>query len=1001
FEVMEDRQRAMMLARLLSDMALAAEAETSPAFDIIAARLNEGAVEGLVDTILANRDRLDREMLEERLAVWFGEGARQDREVLAESLLDQLDWPAMALHADLLIRCGGKADAALAHALISADPGQRQGVEEGANALIKSLLTGDGTRRKRRGFPVGEVLKTDPAADARTETLLDWAEAASAALKAQGMAARSRDLHHFAGELLSRYTVAKAARGLLDYDDLITRSRDLLTRADIGAWVLYRMDQGIDHILVDEAQDTAPAQWEVIEALSADFFSGEGARPGGRSVFVVGDEKQSIYSFQGAEPQAFGATRRRYRAQLDGIGARLEEPELVTSFRSAPGLLAFVDRVFSEREADLTLENAPVAHLAHRSKDAARIDLWPLIEPVEKPEPSPWWDPVDLPAPDHPKSRLARALAAAIADMIGHQTLPPRDGQPPRAVAPGDILVLVQKRDRLAQELIRTLKSQGVPVAGADRLSLAAELAVKDLIALIKVVLLPADDLSLAAALRSPLFDISEEALFDLAHGRPGTLWQAVVAAGGTAAEMLADLSAKAGFQGPFALLETILSAHDGRRHLLARLGPEAEDPVDELLAQALIYEARETPTLPGFISWIEAADITLKREMESGSDQVRVMTVHGAKGLEAPVVILPDTVSGSSGQGNRQKILTAEDGTRPPLALWPASKALDDPITQAARAASEASEAAEAQRKLYVALTRAEDWLILAGAGREQDAKTSWYGQVQAAFESFESQELPGPPCLDAPIRRIGAPVDSIAAPALQSQNRADTAPGWLTPAPREARPARPTPSTLAVHEEATGSEVFGGEGLGRSAALARGTAVHLLLERLPELPAEARPAAASLLLARQGPDLTPDLVAAAIEEALRVLSTPDLAPLFAPGTLGEASIALPLTGTEPGMRPMLGRIDRLVPGDLVRVIDYKTDPQVPATAAEIPAAYIVQLALYARGAAALYPGREILAEILWTRAARLMPLAPRQMDQALDHALARQGIDLHLTGS
>ncbi|MEL6475765.1 MAG: double-strand break repair helicase AddA [Pseudomonadota bacterium] len=1003
FDVLEDRQQRLMLGEIVSDMALAAERGEDTAFDAIARRLNEGQLEEFLPTILGQRDRFLAPALDQRLVDWFGDAALGDLAELAARHLATLDWADMLRHADLLDAEGGKEDKALAGALQiaarDADPAKA------VRLMLRALLTQKGTRRARRGFPVKAVLKVDPAADARTEALLDWAEAAADAVAAQEMAARSSDLHRFARALLTRYAAAKTRRGLLDYDDLIALSRDLLTRGDMGAWVLYKLDQGIDHILVDEAQDTAPQQWAVIQALSADFFAGEGARGGpeaGRSVFVVGDEKQSIYSFQGAEPRAFGATRARYLSQLAGVGGRLEQPALVTSFRSAPGVLGFVDQVFTGAERALAVDGGAVRHEAHRAEDAALIDLWPLFEPAEKPEPTPWYDPVDTPAPDHPKARLARTLAAEIARMVAQATLPPRHGAPSRPVRPGDILVLVQKRDRLARDLIRALKAERVPVAGADRLSLAAELAVKDLMALIKAVLMPADDLSLAAALRSPLFDISEDSLLALAHGRSGTLWQAVMQAEaelvGNAPEILADLAAKAGFQGPYGFLETILTRHDGRRRLLARLGIEAEDPVDELLTQAMAYEARETPSLPGFVTWIEAADIALKREMER-ADQVRVMTIHGAKGLEAPVVILPDTVSGSG--GSRQKLLMAEGESRASLPLWPAGKPADDRVTAAARAEADAREAAEAQRKLYVALTRAEDWLILAGAGSPTDAEKGWYGQLAGAVAALAPSEVPGPDGLDGPIHRLGTPGPPrwAAADAQLTAHDPPPAPDWLTPAAPEVRPIRPTPSSIAGH--AASGEAAGGEGLGREQALARGTAVHLLLEHLPEVAAAERPASAALLIAGEAPGLPPDLAAAAIDEVLSVLAHPGLRDLFGSGSLGEVAITLPIRQNGVQTRPILGRIDRLLVGETVTVVDFKTDPQVPGSAGEVSGAYLAQLALYALGAGAIWPDRPIEAAILWTRTATLMPVAPDRLQAALAPALERQGIDLVLNGS
>ncbi|MEM0944931.1 MAG: 3'-5' exonuclease, partial [Pseudomonadota bacterium] len=619
----------------------------------------------------------------------------------------------------------------------------------------------------------------------------------------------------------------------------------------------------------------------------------------------------------------------------------------------------------------------PITHLAHRKGDGARVDLWPLIEPPEKPDDLPWGNPVDLPPRNNPKSVLAEHLATEIARMIAEETLPARAGEAPRRVTPGDILVLVRKRDRLAQTLIQRLKSLGVPVAGADRLSLAGELAVKDLLALIKAVIQPLDELSLAAVLRSPLCDMDEEALFDLAHGREGTLWQALMAGDAPSPdrEMLRDLASRAGFLGPYDFLERVLIRHDGRRRLVARLGLEAEDPLDELLAEALSYEARETPTLSGFVAWIEAGDIQIKREMDQGAGEVRVMTIHGAKGLEAPIVILPDTVHGQSGGGRQVLLEIGGAGNAPAMTLWAGAKPTDDRVTRAAREAAAAKAEAEGRRLLYVGLTRAEDWLILAGAGDETIAEKGWYGQLSKAMGAFETIDI-----LSAagPIKRVErtAPASPPAAQVEAAPELPAEPPSWVTPAPREARATHLTPSALAPHGAASGA------GLGREPALAHGLAVHLLLERLPEIaPDQWRDAAARLGASE-----------AAMAEALACLEAPFAAEVFGPGSLGEVAMAAPLGATS-----MRGRIDRLVVSpERVLVVDFKSDAAVPADDEGVPQAYLAQLGAYGAALAGVYPDRRIETAILWTRAPRLHGISAAATSAALRAALAEQGIDL-----
>ncbi|MEM7670334.1 MAG: UvrD-helicase domain-containing protein, partial [Pseudomonadota bacterium] len=766
-----------------------------------------------------------------------------------------------------------------------------------AEALAEALLVKSGPRAGeiRARLPTKDLKHANPGLAGQVEDLADLAIRLRETVLAHAAAARTTDLHVFARSLLKRYAAAKDARALLDFEDLVSRTRDLLSASDLRAWVLYKLDSGLDHVLVDEAQDTSPQQWEVISAITDDFHSGgrdAGAGTGlNRSIFVVGDEKQSIYSFQGAEPTAFGSMRTRLADRLEAIGDELRRPALITSFRSAPQILDFVDAVFEGAEAHgVTYTGDAIRHEAYRSGDPGRIDLWPLVERREDPDEGPWWEPVDRPPRDDPRIRLADALALEIRRMIAEDWLPDRAGQPRRRVSPGSILVLVRRRDRLARRLIDALKARDVPVSGSDRLSLAEELAVRDILALIRAVLAPADDLSLAEALRSPLGSFSEDDLFDLAHDRAGSLRAALSERRDRFerdADMIDDLALKAGFLGPYEYLERILIHHDGRRRLLARLGPEAEDCIDELLAQALAFEARETPTLIGFVAWIEAGDVTLKREMEKGTDEVRVMTIHGAKGLEAPVVILPDTVNRAAGSA-RPVLLPNDPGAENSLIIWAGKTETDDRATTAARTIAKAREEAEAKRLLYVGLTRAEDWLILCGAGKRQDADKSWYGRLEAAAVAFGGQPDVAPDGLDGVLTRIGPalPETSPAGPSSAAQVFDEhVRDPWISRAPREARLRRIAPSSLAPK---VGRSAYGDLEDPEQARL-RGLAVHALLERLPEIPDGDRETHVDQILAEFIPHLPDELITEVRGEANAVLNERSFADLFGPESLGE----------------------------------------------------------------------------------------------------------------
>lgn len=966
FEVADDRQSRQILADIREDMALAAEAGEDPAYDRAVRLLTEGGVEQLTDAILGRRAPYRTGDIEDCLAAHFGHAAKADEREICREALGRLDWDTYRALAGVLTEQGGSHDRPVGGALSLESAARDQDPAGAVAKLMGSVLTSKMEARSASRFPVKAVKQARPSAEAELQALTDWALETRDRINAARLARKTRDLYTFATSLMTRLERAKEARGLLDFDDLVSRAEALLTNRAMRAWVLYKLDQGIDHILVDEAQDTSPQQWAVIAAIAEEFLSGEGARSEARSLFVVGDDKQSIYSFQGAEPQAFGDMRAHFKERLAAMGTPLGEPGLRMSYRSAPAILDFVDRVFEGPAAEgLTVGDAPILHKAHRAHDQGRVDLWPLVTPEPAPEKPHWSLPVDTVSPADTKERLAATVAQHIAHLVGQARLPARDGREGRLVAPEDILVLVRQRDRLAQGIIRGLKGHGVPVAGADRLSLAAELAVKDLLALVRVALLPSDDLTLAALLRSPLCGVSEEDLFTLAHGREGTLWQAVQTSERhtDVAGFLKNMAAQADYLRPYEFLEHALITHDGRRRLLGRLGAEAEDPIDELLAQALSYEARETPSLAGFVQWVDAADIEVKREMDRGMGQVRVMTIHGAKGLEAPVVILPDNLSTVGGGAGRPQLLPTVSA--PELTLWVGTKAEDDPVGHAARARAEAREEAERKRLLYVALTRAEDWLILCGAlpGNRKSPEGTWYQMLQDGIARCEGvTELPSPTGEGAMLRyQTGAAATEPAAaperPALASPIQVE----WLTPVAEEKLPERGAPSTA---NDASGAH--GGIGRGRALAMRRGSAVHFLLEHDPDI----RPQ----LLCRSFPDLPPGVLQDVRDEAAAVRAMPEAAWIFAPDTLAEVSVAIDPPHAGPRM---IGRIDRLVRrNNTLFIVDFKTDPVPPERAEDVAKPYLAQLGAYAAGLGPAWPGQEIRLVMLWTATPRLMEI-------------------------
>jgi ATP-dependent helicase/nuclease subunit A len=803
------------------------------------------------------------------------------------------------------------------------------------------------------------------AADAEIDALMQRVADARPRRLALAAAERTGALHAFAGAFLPRYEAARAAAGWVDYDDLILKVRRLMEDPDVADWVLYRLDGGIDHILVDEAQDTSPGQWQVIERLAAEFAAGRGAHGELiRTLFVVGDLKQSIYSFQGADPASFERVAASFGGRLASGVRRLE---LVHSFRSSSAILETVDRL----SAGLPGLGLEVKHRAFHAAQPGRVDLWPIVPQPEKPTPTEWSQPRDLSAPNAAHVVLAGKIAGWLKTAIdGREPIPDRDGQPHhlRPLRPGDILILFQRRNEMFHDTIRALKAAQLPVAGADRLKLIDELAVRDLLALLSFLALPEDDLSLAVALRSPLFGWSEAQLYDLAHGRDGFLWVALRNRDDHAETraMLWDLLSQADFARPYELLERILVRHDGRGRLLARLGSEAEDGVDELLNKALDYERTEVASLTGFLSWIQAEEVEVRRQPDAAGDRIRVMTVHGAKGLEAPMVILPDTLREEAKL--RDQIVMAEGG----IPCWKMKKNDEPPILSTARAAKEAADTEERNRLLYVASTRAKSWLVVCGAGEQRGQGGNWHSTMETALRDHAARcTFPTSDCTLPLTDGLRLERGDWSAPPEVPFATSGVLPAKVPDGPVTPPRLRPEPLRAS---DLGGAKALPGDGLDEETAKARGTDLHLLLEHLPGRPAAERESLAEQLLGRADSEL--------VAEASAVLDAPALAGVFSPDALAEVDVSAMVPEFDEA--PLRGTIDRLLVGpDSVLCIDFKSNRKVPATPEEVPDGILRQMGAYASALAVIYTGRRIETAILWTRAATLMRL-PRELTNA-----------------
>lgn len=862
-------------------------------------------------------------------------------------------------------------------------------------AYLEVFFTGEMEPRKQ--LVTGKIVKVAPELarclddeSRRLQTLCQ---------KRRAVIARDRtaSLLTIAAEVIERYRAGKDRRSLLDYDDLISRTRDLLERVE-SAWVHYKLDLGIDHLLIDEAQDTSPQQWDIIRRFVSEFTAGAGARGGmRRSIFAVGDDKQSIFSFQDAEPEAFAEMRQHFQIAHRDAGLPFEPVRFLYSFRSVPVVLEAVDAVFKQpaAHAGLTNDLEATVHTAVRQAAPGQVELWPMIVPDPKDEVDPWDQPFDTTSETSPRVKLARQIATAIKTWIGRGDLV-GDGDKRHPVRAGDILVLVRQRGALFEATIRAIKTAGIAVAGADRLILTEHIAVMDLLVLADAILLPTDDLALATVLKSPLFEVSEDELFALAHHRKGSLIGALRRERPELAARFDELAASARALSPFAFYADLLGHRGGRKAFLSHFGPEANDALDEFLNLALTYEMRETPSLQGFVAWLRTASAEVKRDMELARDEVRVMTVHGAKGLEAPIVVLADTTTEPAGPVQYQpRLLPLPRTNAPPGApeckVWVPTKKDDTPPTAAARAASMAAAENEYRRLLYVAMTRAADRLVVCGSVGERAAHPGcWYRLIEQGLEASGELVEDAADFGSGKVRRFrkSPPESATAKAATLSFDLKPPRPDWLfKDAPAEpARAGMIRPSGF-VDDPPLAAPFRSGEA--RQRALIRGNLVHRLMQSLPDIPAPQRATAARHFLARQRNDFTEDEKGAIAGSVLAILADPRFAELFGPGSRAE----VPVVGRV-GRDVVNGVVDRLVVGPrAVLIADYKTNRPAPTSIAETQAnhaGYIRQLALYRAILMKLYPGLPVRAALVWTELPSLTEIPAESLEAAIGNLTA-----------
>jgi ATP-dependent helicase/nuclease subunit A len=1028
FSVLDDAAAKALLGEarrsLLSATAALDEADLANAFAQVLELGDETGLEALLSDIVANRTAIRRFMAEAEagdgvdavLRRSFGIAPADDAQSVAASYwpLPGLAGRLLATYLDLADRKGGAKAGDAAYALKQAVA--QEDVFLRAQLLDQVFLTQAGKPKADSSLVAKAMLADAPELGDAVAAAREHVVATRERLRVLRMFSATRAALTLAARLEKDYEALKRQRSLLDFEDLIARTEHLLTRDGVGAWVHYKLDQGIDHILVDEAQDTSPVQWSVIQSLAEDFFSGRSARETRRTIFAVGDEKQSIYSFQGARPERFAEERAATQKRVGLGGQRFHPVRLPLSFRSTADILSAVDQVFSleDNARGLSALGEPVIHRSNRIGHPGAVDLWDTVVPDVADMEDDWTAPFDATPDRAPSAILAARIAHRIGEWVGRETVVEKGTE--RKIRPGDILVLVRKRDAFVNALTRALKRRGdIPVAGADRLRLTSHIAVQDLMALARFLLQRQDDLSLAAVLKSPLFDLTEDDIFRIAALRPDatSAWSQICALAQSgdrrligARNLILRLAEMADRYSVHDFFARLLGAEGGRKRFLARLGSEAGDILDEFLSLALDHEGKALPGLQSFISALELETPDIKREQDSGRDEVRIMTVHASKGLEAPVVFLVDSGSKAFIHTHVPKFRFLKIGSQD-VPAWVPGKTLSNEFASADEDRLKRLAEEEYRRLLYVGMTRAADRLIVCGYRGKQENDESWQAMIARALcadtDRCELASFTGPDGEWSGHRwrlpaSAGRPITVAEDDGASDRARPPLPEALSQPLP----PSRPLPRPLspsgagAMVEEEDGDAAFisplfndmpkAGRGL------QKGRLTHRMLQVLPGLAPEEQEAAAERYLSRTAAFWPEAERRSLVASIMAVLRRPDLQALFSGHAQAEVSImgTISIAGRQ---HAVSGRIDRLAvtPDKRVLIVDYKTNRFAPRTVDQVPLTHRAQLAIYREILTPLYPGHSVGCLLVYTETAKVIDIPEAALSATLEELVTK----------
>jgi ATP-dependent helicase/nuclease subunit A len=1003
FNVLDDASEATLMATARGNVLLRAgsgrDLALSAALTHLAREVTDDAIDAAIEAAIATGGLLHRTALPDMrnhvldlAGRAMGLGAHEDQASITADILDNglLADDLRSIVDGLRASVNVKTDGALADQLMAASLARNA---ERLALYSAVFLTDRGEPRSDRFVTTKapqDIADTLRAERDRIVPLIDKLRAASAIV-------RTCNLLILADAMMAEVTRAKRERALLSFDDLINRTASLLARAD-AAWVLYKLDAGIEHLLVDEAQDNNPTQWNILDRLVAEFTTGQSTHEHGpvRTMFAVGDPKQSIYGFQGAAPGRFGEVLRSWERRANIVNLPFERVELTLSFRSAATILAGVDAVFAQpktaRGLTFASDEMPPPHQSAWPDMPGRIDVWELVRPIERTTPDAWSRPVDEPDARAPAVVVAERVAQRVARLIAGD-----DANAP--VPPGEILILARKRGVAFEATLKALKDAGVPVAGADRIELANHIAVQDVIAIARAALLPLDDLTLATALLTPIGGLDQDGLMTIAaeRGDNVSLMAALDLAANAgnsqaiaARNLLATWRGMAKQLGPFRFMTNLLGPMGGRHALVSRLGAEAGDAIDALVARVLNFERQQAPSLAAFLAAFGTTSETKKRDLEAQARDVRVMTVHGAKGLEAQVVILLDGSEPAAGSKSRHVMVPIPVTGQEPVPIWFPRKD-DEPVcTHEPREQEKDAATAEHNRLLYVAMTRAKQHLIIApfiGLKPKDPPEDCWHmmistGMAASSLPSFEAHDASGFGLTSWGERNMGMGEALSHASIMADVVR----PQWLdspvTHEPEALPPLRPSSAGVAADRSPRPND-------GPFAADRRlaGTLVHALIERLPDIAPDRREATAKAYLLARGARLPDAMRQKLVQDALAILSHPDLVPLFGSTSRAEVTVAGTIAfGPDATATAVSGQIDRMaVLPEAIYLMDIKTTARAPTRWQDAAASHVVQLAIYSALLGQLFPDRPVKALLVYTAGPVVISVPTEALNEAI----------------